>query len=67
MSWRPSVDEIVEVVHCGRSHQAKICKIDMYGTKQERFIVVRDWGMPQFIMTCRLNEIRRVYNREIES
>lgn len=57
MTWRPSVGELVEVVHCDRFVVAVVADIRRPWTKNERFHIVKDWGLPQFSLSYRLDEL----------
>lgn len=57
MSWRPSVGELVEVIHCDRLVVALVDDIERPGTRLERFHIVKDWGTPQFWQCYLLSEL----------
>jgi len=59
-TWRPSVGEIVEVVHHGKSWTARVRDVERPGTHQERYWLVRDWDLPQFSGMYAIGEIKRV-------
>lgn len=57
MSWRPSINELVEVVHYDMFVVARVDDIERPGTKLERFHIVKDWGLPQFRANYLLKEL----------
>jgi hypothetical protein len=57
MTWRPSVGELVEVVHCDHFVIARVWDIERPGTRLERFHLIKDWGLPQFSANYRLDEL----------
>lgn len=57
MTWRPSVGELVEVVHCDRFVIAVVHDIWSPGTRNEMFWIKKDWGLPQFSSRYLLKEL----------
>lgn len=64
VNWRPSIGDWVEVSFMHRYYLAEVMDIQNPGTKQERVILYKHWGLPQFMTWRRIADINPTIQRK---
>jgi hypothetical protein len=60
MTWRPSVGDLVRVAYGDHLVVAFVADVWGSGTRRELFLIVKNWGQPQFRERYRLGELEQV-------
>ena len=64
VNWRPSIGDWVEVSFMKKYYLAEVMSFQQTGTKQERVVLHKYWGLPQCMTTRKIEELNPTIKRK---